>query len=285
MLYYKQTVYLLTILWTSVFPSDFEWSGLCGGEEELSQSEPDSLLSGETSSPNNGSSSRSLQKEQVLIKKHIVVTKDVHFPFSCCPRINASFNKIRKQPNWSNSTGFFVFRYENYKFTWSVFLYVVKEGNRCFFLVYLGLQCTSEFCFMMESENVFITITDYLSASGPFYVILYNISIYCIWKYVQCVSMGKTNVTDINQYDDVISRIASVTVLPLGNLICMKTNESYQTITPRNKQLLHTLRNILAEFVAHLNKHSQHAFILFPKVFVQVIFQAGFKGSLLRTKT
>lgn len=70
------------------------------------------------------------------------------------------------------------------------------------------------------------------------------------------MSMGKTNVTDINQYDDVISRIASVTVLPLGNLICMKTNESYPTITPRNKQLLHTLRNILAEFVAHLNKHS-----------------------------
>ena len=45
-----------------------------------------------------------------------------------------------------------------------------------------------------------------------------------------CVN-GKTNVTAITIYDDVISRITSVTVQPLGNLICMKTNESYQAIT------------------------------------------------------
>lgn len=72
MLYHEQTVYLLTILWTSVFPSDFEWSGLCGGEE-LTQSEPDSLLSGEGSSPKSGSSSRSLEKEHAFIKKCLYV--------------------------------------------------------------------------------------------------------------------------------------------------------------------------------------------------------------------
>lgn len=83
MLHHKRTVYLLTILWTSVFPSDFEWSGLCGGEE-VSQSEPDSLLSGETSSPNRGSSSRSLQKENRLIKRCICVRRLPDSDLYCC---------------------------------------------------------------------------------------------------------------------------------------------------------------------------------------------------------
>lgn len=50
--------HLLTILWTSVFPSFLGWSGVAGGEE-LSHSWADKVLSGEMS-VNNGSSSRSL---------------------------------------------------------------------------------------------------------------------------------------------------------------------------------------------------------------------------------
>lgn len=51
---------LLTILWTSVFPSGFVCSVL-GGGEQLSQSGLDSLVSGDRSE-NSGSSSKSLHR-------------------------------------------------------------------------------------------------------------------------------------------------------------------------------------------------------------------------------
>lgn len=58
--------YLLTILWTSVFPSGFACSVL-GGGEQLNQSGLESLLSGERSE-NSGSSSRSLGKQYKSMK-------------------------------------------------------------------------------------------------------------------------------------------------------------------------------------------------------------------------
>lgn len=64
LLYNQESAHLLTILWTSVLTSFFGWSGLCRGDK-LNQSELGGLLSVGTSSPNNGSSSRSLHEGQI----------------------------------------------------------------------------------------------------------------------------------------------------------------------------------------------------------------------------
>lgn len=64
LLHNQESAHLLTILWTSVLTSFFGWSGLCRGDK-LNQSELGGLLSVGTSSPNNGSSSRSLHEGQI----------------------------------------------------------------------------------------------------------------------------------------------------------------------------------------------------------------------------
>lgn len=69
LLYDEEFAHLLTILWTSVLPSFFGWSGLCGGDK-LNQSQLGGLLSGGTSSPNNGSSSRSLKEAEKVDVRH-----------------------------------------------------------------------------------------------------------------------------------------------------------------------------------------------------------------------
>lgn len=80
--------YLLTILWTSVFPSGFACSVL-GGGEQLNQSGLESLLSGERSE-NSGSSSRSLGKQYKSIKLD-------YYMHTTSPNIHKKWPKNKKQ--------------------------------------------------------------------------------------------------------------------------------------------------------------------------------------------
>lgn len=90
--YNQESTHLLTILCTSVLPSFFGWSGLCGGDK-LNQSEFGSLLSGDTSSPNSGSSSRSLQvarSNKTFVKFWSVILFIPRCQTVCCNSVNCS---------------------------------------------------------------------------------------------------------------------------------------------------------------------------------------------------